>query len=172
VLRIPTENGASAHRISSSMRLQSRLLCPWTCQVTASFQPNTLLLSHQTTQYSWERDDGKVQDGDLIKLFEKPPRDQVLLRFLRFECDGVCNFKQFAIFESRFSEVLCLTRFPFAVANTLKIMLFSLNMPICDTQMAESFYPEHCMAPYLNAKHPLFNPYGEKQSAYGAACDS
>jgi hypothetical protein len=28
-------------------------------------------------QFSWERADGKSSDGDLVRLFEKLPRDQV-----------------------------------------------------------------------------------------------
>jgi hypothetical protein len=51
-------------------------------------------------------------------------------------------------------------------------MLFSLNLPMCGTQKAESFFPNHCMAPYLNSQHSAFNPNGERETAYGAACDS
>jgi hypothetical protein len=29
-------------------------------------------------QFSWEREDGRCEDGDIVKLFEKTPRDQVL----------------------------------------------------------------------------------------------
>ena len=39
------------------------------------------VLPHQTVQYSWEREDGNIQEGDLIKIFDKTPRDQVFILF-------------------------------------------------------------------------------------------
>jgi hypothetical protein len=34
-------------------------------------------------QFSWEREDGCCEEGDIIKLFEKTPRDQVLKLFAK-----------------------------------------------------------------------------------------
>jgi hypothetical protein len=36
-------------------------------------------LTSTSMQYSWEREDGKSDEGDLCRIFEKTPRDQVQL---------------------------------------------------------------------------------------------
>ena len=65
-------------------------------------------------------------------------------------------------------------------------MLFSLNMPMCGTKMAETFFhtpytgtnadvPKiftHPMVAHLNSQHNFFNPSGVSETSYGAACDS
>ena len=68
-------------------------------------------------------------------------------------------------------------------------MLFSLNMPMCGTKMAETFFHTtytchdadgktvtktftHPMVAHLNSQHNFFNPSGVSETSYGAACDS
>jgi hypothetical protein len=49
-------------------------------------------------------------------------------------------------------------------------MIFSLNMPMCDTAQTFDFFPNHPIIPFLNS-HPTLNPTGEGETTYGAQSD-
>jgi hypothetical protein len=58
-------------------------------------------------QYSWEREDGKSDEGDVCHIFEKTPRDQVPFNNTPIElCIAHPTPFQFAISESQHSEVV------------------------------------------------------------------
>lgn len=130
-------------------------------------------VSSNMLQFSWERADGKSSEGDLVRIFEKTPRDQVFSpcvcsQILEFWCPSSLQylhrvFPRFSIFSA--SRLMWFS-------DPAQNLLFSLNMPMCGTKQAVSFFPKHPMVQYLNSHHAFFNPTGESETAYGAACDS
>ncbi len=90
--------------------------------------------------------------------------------------DALLTPFQFVIFDSHHSEVVlnreCFVNYWVSLLVFAQIMLFSLNMPMCSTTMAESFFPKHPMVNHLNSQHNYFNPFGVSETSYGAACDS